>query len=127
MKRFFLFQIIFLILFISCGPSSKGKIINRSECSNSGYWYAKTGSQEQFLVNTSNSEKITFTLKTTSNMHTDTMNNKIYKLVTTYTTETFTLNPGEEISLGCSKLYTRENDEIWCTYSYEIVGALIEK
>ena len=103
---FFLF-----ILLSSC--SSNGKIVTRKDkgCPfNNGeefYYFDLV-----FLQNTSFSKKITITVKEVLMFKSD-------KTEKTSTTK-YTLNPGEEVKLGCAE----QND---ITLTYEIVGQLEEK
>jgi hypothetical protein len=119
-----------MLVLISCGYNSKGKILKRGECStgeNSLPWIAGVGSQEQYLVNDSRNEIITFTLKETQTMRW--MNNQFEKTYTTDThifTTTYTLNPGEEKKLTCDRFIQKGQDS-WEKHDYEIVGEVVKK
>ena len=129
--RKYTFRLALLILLLtvlySCGPESKGKIIKRGKCSTVVTWLGQEGARQQFLVNTSTSEKITFTIKDTYTSRLDRYDNKVYEVRTKIETELYTLNPGEEEKLSCEKYVFYNDDGKWTEHKYEIVGAVVEK
>lgn len=127
----FIFSITSLVVLLSsCGFSFNGKILKRGECDRSvniAPWVAAENSHKQFLVNTSSSEIITFTVKLTHTLRADRYSNKVYETSTNVNTSIYTLNPGEEKELECEKYIHSKDKEIWDEYNYEIVGAVKAK
>lgn len=104
----------FIYLCFSC---SNGKIELRnrtSEIESCGeeVGYTKTG-KLIYLINTTSDKKVTYTIKRT-------WNNK------NTSTDKYTLNPGEEILLGCDEIFFQYDWSIINKAEYKIVGELIE-
>jgi hypothetical protein len=95
---------------------SKGKLDYRStsgeleSCGGAGY---SKGGKLVYLVNKSNDKKITFTIKKTFDSKST-------------STETHSLNPGEEQLLGCEETFYPSDWNSPSKIEFEIVGELVE-
>jgi hypothetical protein len=117
---------VFLILFYSCSYSFKGKIIKRGKCdkiNEKDFYTEGADSQKQYLINSSKTEIITFTLKLTETMNGG--NSEKGGNIQIYTI-THRLNPGQELELYCSNYYNRNDGTEREKNEYEIVGEVIE-
>jgi hypothetical protein len=121
-NRTLIICILTLMIFTACNSFS-GKIEKNQSCANVSHAFtAHNGAKDVYLINTSKSDKITFTVES---------NQKVYRgsLSSTPRTEvrtrTHTLNPGERIHLGCEAIAARSQAQ-WNIRQYKIVGALKE-
>ena len=108
-----------LVLLGSCGPASHGRIEERVEYDDFAgeLDYTISNVKEAYLVNTSSSRRISFTVRHTVGREYDPQ-----AMGKTYV---YTVAPGEDISLGKTK---EENSfgNYDSSIQYEIVGAVYE-
>jgi len=109
---------------------SNGKLEYREGCRDYPFngWIEAEGAKGVFLINTSKTKKITFTIKQTRFNQYDPTHMKIsYETYTNILTDTYTLNPGEEEYLTCSDIVQSNDKKVISKYKFEIVGELEEK
>ena len=109
---------------------SDGKLEYRQGCKDYPFngWIEDDGAKGVYLVNTSKSKKITFTIKKSVFSQWDPSGGGYsYKTSNEVETETYTLNPGEEEYLTCSDIVQSRDKKIINKYKFEIVGELAEK
>ncbi len=127
--KYFSFLLTLSLLFMSC---SNGRLEYREGCKDYSFngWIEDAGAKGVYLVNTSKSKKITFTIKESNfsqwNPNGTSSIYKVYKTGNEIETKTYTLNPGEEQYLTCSDIVQSSDSKIISKYKYEITGELIE-
>lgn len=118
-----------LITFIFLASCSNGKLEYRKGCTDYPFngWIENDGAKGVYLVNTSKTKKITFTVKETKFSQWDPSGNGYsYKSNNEVETETYTLNPGEEEYLTCSDIVQSSDKKTISKHKFEIVGELVE-
>jgi hypothetical protein len=132
MKYCYLLYITILIVSCNIAYNSNGEILKRGKCKYGGT------SQQQFLVNNSKNEIVTFTLKIKHEEKEKNSETGNFEINTIINTKTYTLNPGEEWELECEEfsMGTSRSTGIYGSYSsvlidhkyyYEIVGEVVHK
>jgi len=118
-----------LITIIFLASCSNGKLEYRKGCTDYPFngWIEEDGAKGVYLVNTSKSKKITFTVKKTEFSQWDPSGNGYsYKTNNEVVTEKYTLNPGEEEYLTCSDIVQSRDKKTITKYKFKIVGELTE-
>jgi hypothetical protein len=125
--KYLMLLVILTSILTSC---SNGKLEYRQGCTDYPFngWIEDEGAKAVYLLNTSKTKKITFTVKKSVFNQWDPSGMKFsYKTSNEVETETYTLNPGEEAYLTCSDLVQSEDKKTILKYKFEIVGELVEK
>lgn len=109
----FLIGTLLLFSVYSCNLLQDGKIDNRGD-----------SLYKRYLVNTSSSERIVFTVKLTATL----LKRSDESLVDVkYITNTYTLEPGGELELNPYNTAPNYNDANRYIYKYEIVGERVDQ
>lgn len=117
-----------LFLYASC---SNGKLDYRAGCSDypSFGWIEDEEAKGVYLINTSKSKKITFTVRTTIFSQWKPYGSPElypYQSENTTETDTYTLNPGEEEYLTCTVIVQSKDKKTITRYKFKIVGEFVE-
>ncbi len=119
-----IFCMIVLFVLQSCS-SLDGKIVKREYCESNldDYYGPSSSAKRQYLINTSKSKIIIFTVKrkVTSNHNRGVENQMRFDS----RTEIYTLNPGEEKQLECEE-YVWKGGSKWDRIEFEIVGRVVK-
>jgi hypothetical protein len=113
-----------LIIFI-CVGCSNGKLEYRDSCKRYPTFGPGEGAKEVFLINTSRNKKITYTVKSKESVHWQAYEGARWQDEDEIETKTYTLSPGEEVSLSCD--YIVYDGGQTNKTKFEIVGELEEK
>ena len=107
--KYYFFFCLFVYTLISC---SDGKLDYRKSCPDYPF----------------NGWKFTFTIKKIKKDQWDISSMKnSYKTSIDISTDTYTLNPGEEVYLTCSDIVQARDNKTIAKYEFEVVGELEEK